>query len=643
MKRYGHNLSHTETSTVNMGTCIPGNIIEVFPGDSFKIQAKDLTRFLPQVAPTMHDVFVGIDTYQVPLRQIFDKLHLDWDAYLTGGEDGTTEVNIPQIIIPQTGYEPGSLADFLGYPTNYTDPSTNEKVIVAAGREYSALPVLVYMHIINENYRDQNFIKKFDFTKYQEFLDGTYTFYDAVGNEIEYDLQREGLFPKAWSRDYYGRALPNTQRGVEARVPLGSTADLEPSYAVVSTGYKLSAGTSNIKTTVRATGSAGSTPTLGLSTLQVGGASFSGYYLGTTFSNLSASDLAGFEDKFVKLNSLSTTDLDFPLNVWIKIGEITASGTADATWDIEFMKVSGNATDGYRRYVRTRGSSGNSSSTGTSTGAIASNSSNQAFEFITESFADLAGVKTNLSEATAASIIAFRTAARMQQFGEQLQQAGARAVEYTLKMFGVRIPDGRIQRPLFHGSFRMPVVFSEVLQTSQTTDTSTLATLAGHGITGGVNRPIHIKVIEHGFIMSIMHIMPRSQFQNIAPRYLFRKTRWDMPNPLFQGIGEQGMYREEIYPNSSNPREYFGFVPQYSELMSIPSTLHGHMKDTFLHWTMARVYTDEPVLSAAWRYELPSDRSFAVQNEDQMQVCIGYEIHSRRKFKNNPRPGIHIV
>lgn len=60
MKRYGHNLSHTETSTVNMGVCIPGNIIEVFPGDSFKITAKDLTRFLPQVAPTMHDVLLEL-------------------------------------------------------------------------------------------------------------------------------------------------------------------------------------------------------------------------------------------------------------------------------------------------------------------------------------------------------------------------------------------------------------------------------------------------------------------------------------------------------------------------------------------------------------------------------------------------------
>jgi hypothetical protein len=257
---------------------------------------------------------------------------------------------------------------------------------------------------------------------------------------------------------------------------------------------------------------------------------------------------------------------------------------------------------------------------------------------------DLSGVNTDLSSATASSIVAFRLAARMQRFGEVLQQSGARAVEFTMAMFGVRIPDDRIQRPLFHGSFRLPVVFSEVLQTSATQSDSPQGNLAGHGITGGHNQPIHIKVIEHGFIVHIMHIMPRSQYQNILPKDLLYSTRFDYPNPIFQHVGEQAVKRVEIYPNSANPDEAFGFVPRYSELMHIPSTLHGHMKDTFLHWTMARLYNNgEPVLSAKWRYEPPTNRSFAVQDEDQMQIALGFTVHARRPYARNPSPGIHIV
>ena len=132
----------------------------------------------------------------------------------------------------------------------------------------------------------------------------------------------------------------------------------------------------------------------------------------------------------------------------------------------------------------------------------------------------------DLSNVPAFDLITFRLAARMQKFGEILQKSGARAVEFTYSMFGVRIPDGRIQRPIFHGSFKLPVIFSEVLQTSSTDSTSPQGNLAGHGITGGVNRPIHVKVIEHGFVMAIVHVMPKSQYQNIVPKYLLRSTRF---------------------------------------------------------------------------------------------------------------------
>lgn len=595
MKRHAHNLSHTVTSTNNMGLCYPHDIIEVFPGDSFKIEAKNLTRFLAQVAPTMHDVFVGVDTYQVPWRQLFDKLGLSWDDFLTGGEDGTASVLLPTITIPEDGFEPGGLADWLGYPTNYINPETGEKVIVGAGLELNALPVVAYMHVINENYRDQNFIKKLDLTKYREFLFGEYEFQDASGKPLGYEFLRNGLFPKAWSRDYYGRALPNTQRGPVATLPIGESAGLSPAVAPVITG--------SINKAV---------------------------YNGETFTKYVS--LIGFTDEAVdgSIAFTLTTGMEYSDN------QILVSQPAGNFNNRVVIVITSNSFL-LKHQQYTNGSWQNNSVT------EPIDLSNEVTVTSLANYADLSAVNADLANATAANMIAFRLAARMQRFGEVLQQAGARAVEFTLAMFGVRIPDGRVQRPIFHGSFRLPVIFSEVLQTSQTSDTSPQGNLAGHGITGGKNAPIHIKVLEHGYIISIMHIMPRSQFQNITPRYLLRKNRWDIPNPIFQHVGEQGLKRVEIYPNSANPDENFGYVPRYSELSHIPSTLHGHMKDTFLHWTMARVYDTEPVLSAAWRYEKPTDRSFAVRDEDQMQICIGYEIKARRVFKRNPQPGIHIV
>ena len=536
LKRYPHNLSHKVNGSVNMGRCYPCTIFEVFPGDSFKIQAENLTRFMPQISPTMTEVNVGIDFYQIPMRQLFDKLGLDWDAFLTGGENGDDASVLPTITIPDTGYDSGGLADWLNYPTNYVDPESGDKVIVGAGLKLNAMPVVAYMHAINENYRDQNFIAKLDLTKYQEFLDGDYAFTTPAGDTIEYDLLVNGLFRKAWSRDYYGRAMSNTQRGPAVRVPMAGFAPIV---------------TSNVEHT---TGSAAP----------------------------------------LKLRQ--------------------ANGNAPANNDI--LGVYGNGqVGGY----------GNNNNTSGNRQYYPSNLN-----------ADLTGV-------TAVDLLTFRLAARMQRFGEILQKAGARAVEFTYHIFGVRIPDARIQRPIFHGSFKLPVIFSEVLQTSQTTNDSPQGTLAGHGITGGRNQPIHIKCIEHGYVIAIMHVMPRPQYQNIVPKYLLRSTRWDIPNPLFQHIGDQPIKRVEIYPNTENPDENFGYVPHYSELSFVPSTIHGLMKGDMLHWTMARVFDNEPVLSAAFRYGQPSKRSFAVQDQDEMQMSIGFHVKARRPFVKNPQPGIHIV
>ena len=596
IKRYAHNLSHNVTGTVNMGLNYPVDIMEVFPGDSFRITAKNLSRFMPQVAPTTSDVFAGFDFYDVPLRQLCELIGINWDKYLTGGQNGTEMIQAPTITIPEAGYEPGSLADWLGYPTNYMDPTTNEKVIVGAGLVLDAWPVIAYMHVIDSNYLDQNFIQHLDFTKYQEFLDGTYEFKDAQGNAIGYDILVNGIFPKAWSRDYFGRAMSDTQRGPVVTLPIGESADLQPALAPVTKGGYVVVGNTTTVTLSSKTGAI---------------VIFGNYHYDFKSGDvLPKGRTLLIYDGGTNLASPSKVSVRFDGTTpiyeyyreqygdWISMNDIM-----DITYNNGPVTVTAGDGD----------------------------------------VANLSSVYADLSNATGISMLVFRTMARMHRFGEVLQQAGARAVEYTLAFFGVRVPDGRAQRPIFHGSFNMPVVFSEVLQTSQTTDTSPQAYMAGHGITGGVNRPIHIKCIEHGFIVVIGHFMPRSQYQQYIPKYLLRFNRMDIPNPLFQHIGEQAVLRKEIYPNSANPDETFGYVPRYTELTTIPSVLRGHMKDTFLHWSMARVYDTEPVLSAAWRYEKPSNRSFSVPDEDQIVMTVGFEIQARRVFKRNPQPGIHIV
>lgn len=595
------------TGTINMGLNYPCNVIECFPGDSFRLEMKALLRFLPQVAPTMSNVVATVDTYTVPLRQLCEKIGLNWDDYLTGGEDGTQMIATPMITIPETGYEPGSLADWLNYPTNYAnvdfDSSKPEsadnpkKIIVAAGRKYSAWPVISYMHTINENYRDPNFIKKLDLTKYQEFLDGTYKFETPTGDPIDYGLCVNGIFPKAWSRDYFGRALPNTQRGPAVKLPISGEAGLTPVNVPVKTGVN---------------------------------AVYNGNTRYYYYTSIGVSTGYKF---IVSETELPVTPGDQDLVYTLTSGTVLVNNqvlyNADLLGKLQVTLSTNSCVVVCSPVV------------GSDNPVLNDNiTSSCSISGINGQYVDLSGVNADLAEASGIAVAAQRLALRMQHYGEKLQYAGARAVEYTLAMFGVRIPDERVQRPIFHGSFRMPVVFSEVLQTSNTTETSPQGNLAGHGITGGVNSPIHIKVVEHSFVISILNVMPRSQYREFVPAYMFRKNRLDIPVPMMQGIGDQPVKREQIFPNSKNPDEAFGYIPQYSDLWYIPSALHGHMKDTFLHWNMARAYKTEPVLSAKWRYERPTDRSFSVRDEDQMQIQIGFTLKARRPFARNIVPSL---
>lgn len=621
MKRYATKLDRSVTGTMNMGLNYPVPPLEVFPGESFKLRFENLTRFLPQVYPTMHNVNVNVETYEVPLRQIFEKLGINWDDFLTGGEDGNIDISIPQVVTPEEGYEPGSLADWLGIPTNFKDPNTGVNILQPS-ISVSALPVIAYMHIINEYYRDQNFIKKLDLTKYQDFLDGTYQFQDAAGNNIG-SLFRDnhpGLFPRAWQRDYFGRAMPNTQRGPISSINIAGDAGLNPLSAPVLTnaGGLLKANKDSSDTAFYNDTSASP------GTVTFNWSSVVGQYLKpTTAANVT------------------------PANATLKCSNVVATGQyADDVGLAIYVNITSTGGVSYFLHYPAMGATGIIIPVGanTLTHTWSNGAPTYTIDLSMTSVAQLSGINADLSEATAITLLQLRLAAKMQQFGEMLQQAGARAVEYTLKFFGVRIPDSRVQRPIYYGAYRVPVMFSEVLQTSQTATDNPLGRLGGHGITGGSNAPMLVKCIEHGFIIHIVSIMPRSQFHNILPKLYLRKNRFDIPNPIFANIGEQAIEQIEIYPRTANPTNRFGYVPRYNELSYMPSTVHGHMKDTFAYAHMARIYTNqEPVLSAAFRYELPPNRSFAVQDEDQVQIAIGIYNSAHRMFSKSPMAGIHIV
>ncbi len=199
-----------------------------------------------------------------------------------------------------------------------------------------------------------------------------------------------------------------------------------------------------------------------------------------------------------------------------------------------------------------------------------------------------------------------RMAIRLQEFYELSARVGNRYKEMIVGHFGVFTPDYRIDRPQYLGGSKFPLQISQVLQTSQTNNTSQpLGDMAGHGISGSANFQFNEEFYEHGYIIGIMSIIPRSAYQQGLPRKFTRFDRLDHYWEKFAHLGEQEVKNKEIYfdfvdenvPNVENNNDgTFGYQSRYSEYKYIPSSVHGSFKTDLNYWHLGRRFSRLPTL-----------------------------------------------
>lgn len=246
---------------------------------------------------------------------------------------------------------------------------------------------------------------------------------------------------------------------------------------------------------------------------------------------------------------------------------------------------------------------------------------------------------------TSTTINDLRTAFSLQKWLEKNARAGSRYIENILGHFGVRSSDKRLDRPEYIGGSKASMAISEVLQTSQS-DTSPQGTMAGHGIgiTGGKQCEFFCE--EHGYVMSILSIRPRTAYQQGLPRHFSKYDRLEYYWPDFAHLGEQSVRNQEIclrFGNTGN-RDTFGYIPRYSEYRYNSSRVSGQMKDTLDFWHMGRIFdttVDFPALNAEFIKCDPTKRIFAVTDPDEDEIVghIFHKIMARRPLPQFGNPG----
>jgi hypothetical protein len=227
-----------------------------------------------------------------------------------------------------------------------------------------------------------------------------------------------------------------------------------------------------------------------------------------------------------------------------------------------------------------------------------------------------------------------RRAFVLQEFLELNARGGTRYIEQILAHFGQKSSDARLNRPEMISGSHNPITISEVLNTAGSVGANPQGAMAGHGVSVGQGNFGSYHIEEHGYIIGIMSVMPKTAYQQGIPRHYLRKEPLDFYWPKFQHIGEQAIMQDEIYAYQGNGDSEWGYIPRYSEFKYIPSQVSGQYRTTLNQWHMGRIFQNLPTLSQQF-VEMDSeevDRIFAVTdpNEDKLLCHVLHKIKAVR-------------
>jgi hypothetical protein len=238
----------------------------------------------------------------------------------------------------------------------------------------------------------------------------------------------------------------------------------------------------------------------------------------------------------------------------------------------------------------------------------------------------------DLSQATGVSATEFREFFAMQRYQEARARYGSRYSEY-LRYLGVRPSDARLQRPEYIGGGKTTVQISEVLQTAYDSNSS-VGTLRGHGITAVRSRGVKKFFEEHGTVITLMSVIPKSIYTDGVPRFFLKQTKEDFFQKELQSVGQQPVKKAEVYaPDTSDTHGVFGYQDRYSEYTWSASTVAGEFRNILDFWHLGRKFDSMPGLNETFIGCVPSKRIFAEQSKHSLWCMINNKVVARRMVK----------
>ena len=207
------NLSHSVTTSMDVGTLYPIDWQEVVPGDIFKCRAFDVSRVTSSfLKPVMDNLFLDVYHFFVPHRLVYDDFEKVFGNPNPSAYTDNDLAEIPMVSGP--AIQVGSIADYLGLPVGATIPNENP---------VSLLPFRSFALIYDKYFRNEK-------TAYEIFVQkGAMQPSEVLNNNAFGPNNYTGLPPKVNKyKDYFTSCVPNPQKGAPVGFNLGTFAPVVP-------------------------------------------------------------------------------------------------------------------------------------------------------------------------------------------------------------------------------------------------------------------------------------------------------------------------------------------------------------------------------------------------------------------------------
>lgn len=185
-------------------------------------------------------------------------------------------------------------------------------------------------------------------------------------------------------------------------------------------------------------------------------------------------------------------------------------------------------------------------------------------------------IQAQLGGATSASINLLRESITMQQALELDARSGTRYVESLRARWKVTSPDFRLQRPEYIGGGQQVINVTQVPVTSQASS-GKVGELKGFAYSVGSGHSASFTASEHGVLMGIVSVTGENEYQEGIHRMWTRSTRWDFFEPIFANLGEQAIFKGELYAtdNAVTDAETWAYQERWAEYRYKPSLISG--------------------------------------------------------------------